>query len=65
MVSVMLCRQDAMKVVPLFNHVTEGTHQRNALGLGEPFLLETLHELEGIEVVVTQRGGGRMEAPGF
>lgn len=54
-----------MKVVPLFDHVTEGTHQRDALGLGEPFLLETLHELEGIEVVVTQHGGGRMEAPGF
>lgn len=56
-------RQGAVELAPFFDHVAEGTHQRNALRLGEPFILETLHELEGVKVVVTQHGGGRMEAP--
>lgn len=46
------------QIVPFLDHVTERTHQRDALRLGEPFLLETLHEFEGIEVVVPLCVGG-------
>lgn len=56
-------KQETVELVPFFNHVAEGTHQRDALRLGEPFILETLHELESVKVVITQHGGGRMEAP--
>lgn len=50
--------EEVKQIVPFLNHVTERTHQCNALRLGEPFLLETLHELEGIEVVVPLCAGG-------
>lgn len=58
-------RGSSKQIVPLLNHVAERTHQRDALRLGESFLLETLHEFEGVEVVVPLHTWGRMEAAGL
>lgn len=55
---------EAASPLPLLNHVVQHLHHGHRLLFGEPFLLQTLHEAERVEVVVpSPRRRGVERAP--